>query len=92
MSLRSLELDPKQHRSGLEKMSCTFTAIVCHSARVIDPTEEEPKQSEWGFPFAMRTIKYICYLKRVIKMETVKQKKEMIKYVHFLQRLKNRMK
>lgn len=48
MSLRSLEIDPKQHRSGLEKMSCTFTAIVCHSARVIDPTEKEPKQSEWG--------------------------------------------
>lgn len=42
VALRSLELDPKQ-QSGLEKMSCTFTAIVCHPASMIDPTENEPK-------------------------------------------------
>ena len=43
VALRSLELDPKQQRSGLEKMSCIFTAIICHPARMIDPTEDEPK-------------------------------------------------
>lgn len=40
VALRSLELNPKQQRSGLEKMSCTFTAIVCHPASMTDPTEE----------------------------------------------------
>lgn len=43
VALRRLELDPKQQRSGLQKMSCTFTAIVCHPASMIDPTEYEPK-------------------------------------------------
>lgn len=43
VALRSLELDPKQQRSDLEKMSCTFTAIVCQPASIIYPTEDEPK-------------------------------------------------
>lgn len=41
--LRSLELGPKQQRSCLEKMLCTFTAVVCHPASMTDPTEDEPK-------------------------------------------------
>lgn len=43
VALRSLELDPNRQRSGVEKMSCTFTAIICHPASMIDPTEDEPK-------------------------------------------------
>lgn len=47
--LRSLELDPKEQRSCLEKMLCAFTAVICHPASMTDPTEDEPKQRVGDF-------------------------------------------
>lgn len=49
VALRSLELDPKEQWSCLEKMLCTFTAVICHPASMTDPTEDEPKQRMGDF-------------------------------------------
>lgn len=90
--LRSLELDPEEQRSCLEKMLCTFTAVACQPASMTDPTEDEPKQRVGDF--LCNEDNKIYLLSETSHKDEKKSgmKKKITKYLYFLQILENIMK